>query len=353
MINSEIIEEILNQAVFAPSGDNSQPWHFKIKADELYIFNIPDKDLPFYNYKQCGSFVAHGALLENIVILASRYGLDTDINLFPQGPQNEMVAIIRFEVAQVGDSNKLADLINKRVTNRRPYNVTPISVENKQKILNIQLPPGIEVKFIDDVDKIKKISNASVVNEETVLTTKFIHNFFFKHVVWSESDERVKRSGLFVKTLEMPKPQEIAFRLASHWPIMCIANLFGITKKIASDNAKLFQASPAFIAFLSKNDNSVDFINIGRAMQRVWLICTREGIYAHPVTGVLFLYQRVKAKEARGINENKIEKIEKSYKIISSECGAEGNNILFLLRIGKATVPSATSSRLKPVIIIN
>jgi hypothetical protein len=63
------IKEILELAVNAPSGHNSQPWRFVIQDNTIQIFNIPDKDKTLFNWKQKGSLTAHGTLIENIVNL--------------------------------------------------------------------------------------------------------------------------------------------------------------------------------------------------------------------------------------------------------------------------------------------
>ena len=62
------IKKILEAAVHAPSGENCQPWRFEIRGDEIGVFNLPKKDQSLYNEGQMASYVAHGALIENILI---------------------------------------------------------------------------------------------------------------------------------------------------------------------------------------------------------------------------------------------------------------------------------------------
>src|SRR3989344_3946164 len=90
------IKEILSLAVNAPSGHNSQPWKFVVKEDSLQIFNVPDKDKTIFNWNQKGSLTAHGALIENIVILASEKGFEASVTLFPEGQESNLVAEINF-----------------------------------------------------------------------------------------------------------------------------------------------------------------------------------------------------------------------------------------------------------------
>ena len=76
----QVIEEILNLAVWAPSGDNCQPWRFEATDNKINIFNVPHKDQALYNFRQSGSLVAHGALVENILIII--FWLDIHVNSF-------------------------------------------------------------------------------------------------------------------------------------------------------------------------------------------------------------------------------------------------------------------------------
>jgi len=80
----EDIKKILEAAVHAPSGENCQPWRFEIRDGEIRIFNLPERDQSLYNYGQMASYVAHGALIENILIASSAFGYRARTNLFPQ-----------------------------------------------------------------------------------------------------------------------------------------------------------------------------------------------------------------------------------------------------------------------------
>ena len=94
-MKKEIILNILKAAVRAPSGDNSQPWRFEVSNNNnIKIYNLPEKDNPIFNYKQRGSHIAHGALIENIIIAAKENGMNVKVNLFPQGTSSDFIAEI-------------------------------------------------------------------------------------------------------------------------------------------------------------------------------------------------------------------------------------------------------------------
>ena len=195
------------------------------------------------------------------------------------------------------------------------------------------------------------MGKASSVNEKTVLITKQLHRVFFDHLVWTKEEELEKRAGLFVKTLELPAPQQVAFKWASHWWFVNFANKFGLYKMIARDGAKLIASSPFLISTVMNNNTKESFVLSGRLMQRVCLKLTQMGHSTHPVTGVLFLYQRVLGKDTKGLSSKQVKDIDEAYKKIAEICGVDNDGLVtLLLRTGDGGSPSDISSRLEPKI---
>ena len=64
----EEIKEVINLGILAPSGENCQPWRFKIEGDILSVYLIPERDDSLYSWGQRASLLANGALIENLAI---------------------------------------------------------------------------------------------------------------------------------------------------------------------------------------------------------------------------------------------------------------------------------------------
>lgn len=349
---SEDIKKILSHAVWAPSGDNSQPWRFGLKENTLKIYNLPDKDLPFYNFEQRGSHVAHGALIENIDIASSGFGYSPSVNLFPNTGEQNLVATITFEKSGRA-KDPLFDFIKLRHTNRKFYKndkLTPEAIkEIKDSVQNI---PGVELRLTEDPEQKKIIGKASADNEKIVLYTEHLHQPFFNHVVWTEKQEQLQKHGLYFKTLELPGPKGVIFKMASDWKKMKILQKIGLPKLIVADNAKLYSTGGAIAIIVTKNNTPADFIATGRAMQRAWLTVTKLKLQAHPVTGILFLMQRVFVNQTEGLTAEQVELVKTSYKEIEKSFGVSEGFITFLIRIGEASEPTATCSRMDPEIAV-
>lgn len=350
-IERDKIVEILRFGVCAPSGDNSQPWKFFIEGNSVSIFNLPEKDNLYYNFRQNGSMVAHGGLIENILISSSAMGYSVRLELFPDQTKPDLISRITFEESQSKDE-PLFPFIKKRATNRKLYkNNQLLTQDQRQELMNSASNMGGELRLIEDKDKMKIIGEAVSVNEIVALETKKLHNIFFGDIVWSEEDELEKKSGLFIKTLELPLPIQLLFRILKKWPVTNFLNKMGFARLAAKGNAGIYSSGSALGVVVMKGNGAVDFINAGRIMQRTWLNATKLGLSLQPVTGILFLMQRVLANSVQDLDSRHLEILNKSFNKIKNEFDITSETMAMLFRIGYGGSPSARSSRKEPDIM--
>lgn len=346
----ETIKKILDTAVCAPSGDNLQPWQFGIDKDQLYIFNVPEKDQSLFNFRQLGSYVGHGALIENIVIGAPQSGLKTNVNLFPNDIE-DLVATINF-TANPSAKDELYEYISKRSTNRKPYKDQPLNSGEHSELLTPIRELGFgEIKLVEDKGKKFELAQILAINERMIMENKSVHDFLFQHIVWTQEEELEKRSGLYVKTLEISPSQEKGFKMAGNWVFVQFLNKFGFSKKFASQNVNLYNSSAAIGAIVMPDNSNASFVLAGRAMQRLWLKATKLGLSIQPITAVLFLKQRVLGGATNELSSSQIDLIEKGYKRMSELFEISSKTICMVFRIGQADKPTANSSRLPPSIL--
>jgi nitroreductase len=117
----EAISKIIEAGIRAPSGDNCQPWRFEVKDNRISIYNIPDRDNSLYSWGQRASYIAHGALIENMTIAAAHLGYAAKIKLFPESRDPNLVARLTLEQPAPPEEGALYEAIFARATNRKPY----------------------------------------------------------------------------------------------------------------------------------------------------------------------------------------------------------------------------------------
>lgn len=349
LMNKEDIKKILEAAVHAPSGDNSQPWRFRVADNRITIYNIPERDTTLYNFRERGSLVAHGALIENIVIAASHLGYRALPILFPESDRQEIVAAIRLEKT-APRTEPLFQAMRERASNRKPYDPMPPTDAEREILVAAARDPGGEIRLVEDTKSKKVIAQAISLNERILFENKALHTSFFQNIVWTSAEERRKKRGLYLNTLELPPPAQVAFRLFRFWPALKFFNMFGLSRQVAHTNATLYESSGAIGAILMPDESPENFIRAGSILQRVWLTATTLGLSMQALAGLLYLAQRVRGEDAAMFRAEDKERIMCAYKIIESSFDAHGRRIMMLFRIGRGKKSSARSSRLPPEI---
>jgi len=344
----EKVGQLLTRAVTAPSGDNSQPWWFHWDGDVLEVNLVFGKDNQILNFRQSGTYVALGALLENIVILASKEKLSPELDILPKGAGLELVARLKF-IPTSSAQDSLADFVSLRATNRKPYKKTPVEENVVNDILASSAEVGGgEVVIITDSSGIKKAASASSTMERIALETEDIHRLFFSNMIWSTEDAKKGGMGLPIATTELPYPIQLLFRAIRRWSVTRVLNKLGLSVLAAKANAQTYASTPSMGIITIAQCSSMEYILAGRVLERVWVKATKHGLALHPVTGVLFLAQRVLNNEVGVFHQEHIPLIMRAYETIAGVFSSQERMPALLFRLGYADAPSANTFRRPP-----
>jgi hypothetical protein len=342
--------QLLQTAVFAPSGDNLQPWKFELNGNVLSVLVAPEKDPTLYNYKQRAAYISHGALIQNISICANQAGLNAEIKYFPERSNPLLTAKIAFSPGQP-QADPLYEFISKRHTNRKPYSDQILISDQKQNLLEtIQNP--VQVVLIEHADEKTKAAEALCQGDRMIFENKTIHDFLFGHIRWNDAEVMQTKDGFNFKAMELAPPQRAAFRLFRSWPIMKFFNKLGFPKIAVKSNLPLYSKVSALVGFLIPDYEPLTFIRLGESLQKFWLTAASMGLSAHPLTGVPLLYQKIAEHNAKELSAEQIKIIQGSYGMLAGLLGATETIIGFFLRLGFAEAPTGTSPRQPPQIKI-
>ncbi|PIR82245.1 hypothetical protein COU20_03760 [Candidatus Kaiserbacteria bacterium CG10_big_fil_rev_8_21_14_0_10_59_10] len=339
----EIIQKIVQEAIWAPSGDNSQPWTFRLEGSDLFITANPEKDHPILNVDGRGTLIATGALLENIAIAAQEFCCRA--SMVP----TENAAVIRVSFAEDGEpGHPLYRAIRDRHTNRGPYVHAPLQADEIAALSEIR-EKHCRTVVVTDAALVSAISEAASIMEETALRTRKLHSLFFKSLIWSSVAASKGEPGLYIKATELPPPIQLLFKLIRHWPIMRALNTVGFSKLAAKSNAAVYATSAACVATILDRVEPVDFIYAGRCMQRAWLELTNRDLSAQPLAGLLYLAEYLSRTSDPDIPADLRERVFASRHTLLNIFGAGTNeSIAMILRVGKAKRPATARARRRP-----
>lgn len=345
------ITTIIFESVNAPSGDNCQPWAFKIKGDSVCIYKKDEGNNNYLDFKSRGTLIAHGALIENIAIVAAKYKYLADIKLFPDEKDENFVSKISF----IKDDSVLSDdglytAIQKRSTNRKIYKNQPLKDEHRKSVLESVGNTKVLTHLIETEEQKRSLFTATTQMEKIALQNQSLHALFFGSIVWTKKEEQSKKKGLFLKTMELPPPIEFFFKFLRYWPVAKALSAINFSEKVSQGNADGYQSSSGALMFSIKDLKPESFIETGRVMERVWLQATSLGVAVQPLAGVLYVYQRLaEEKNIDGIlTKDESFLIEQTYSRMISLIGSDQGFITMILRVGYAESPKASSSKKSP-----
>jgi hypothetical protein len=338
--------EVLRDACRAPSGDNAQPWRFRVSGETVRIINAAEKDTSLFNWRQRTNHVALGACIENLTISAESRGFRADTKLFPDPTDHFIVA----EVTLTPDPsahNELAPYIAIRASNRKKYKPEPIEGAKLDALARLGGKEG-RVVFVADRAGVNNLARIVSAGEKLALENKGIHDFLFSHVTWSKEEDAAKH-GFLIDTFEFTPPQRAAFKLFRNWNILKLFLPLGISKMIAKDMEKVHATSAAFGAIIAPEGSDEAFIRAGQLLERLWLTAASLGLSMQGVTAVGFLGATVLAHEAPGLAPEHQELLRVRYAELAKAFDVSAQeSICFTFRIGYAEPPTALTTRLAP-----
>jgi len=345
--------KIIQLAIRAPSGDNTQPWRFRVSENTIEIYNAPERaGASLYDFKQNPSLVALGAVIENMVIAAPHFGYDTNVKLFPSPDDKLHVANIRLSPLGGPYDDPFFQCIDKRAARRGKYTAGSLSPEQVEYIKNVseEIKDDVRIELIEDKERKKLLARAIVLHDRVLFHNRSMHDFLFKHIRWTKRAEREKKDGIYAGALGLTPFQYIGMFFLKIPFVSWLLSRTRIIKLALIQNAGVYESSSGIGAIIIKKGEKGNFVRAGRALESIWLYATKMDLAMQPL-GFVFLFQRLSAGEVSGFSAMEQRLLKKScmkiYEVIPTE---ENETIAMMFRIGKGTRPPFHSARMEPEI---
>lgn len=343
------IRQVIATASWAPSGDNTQPWYFEFKGDTVRVHLIPDLDNPVLNFKLSGTYIAHGALIENLLLAAPLFELSAQMQLLPEGEDSHCTAEITFRDG-AETSSPLAQVIRERHTNRKRYSTRAIGRNVLMELCDAaQGVSDTACSFIDDKSEIQTVAHASALMEQVALETPKLRELFLGDILWNSEDNKKGIPGLYIKSMELPLPAQLLFKRLRNATFATMMNRLGFSRAARKINGRLYASSSALGLISMTEESPRAYLGVGRATQRVWLSATNNQLAFQPVTGILFLARSVENGSAEELLPEHLTAIKEASTQIRSAFSLKEEKISgMMFRIGYASAVTARSFRHAP-----
>lgn len=151
-------------AVLAPSSHNSQPWVFRFKGNQIFVYRNKKKELKIGDPENAFQFISIGCAIQNIKIAADFYQIPLTIKYFPETDNDSLVAVIElqkdFGLCRNIKEHLIFNILN-RSTNRAKHKEEPIPEEFLEKIKQYIPYNDLSLSLFFDLNSKKKLGEIS------------------------------------------------------------------------------------------------------------------------------------------------------------------------------------------------
>ena len=278
------LEEILEAARWAPSGDNSQPWRFeRLDDDTVRIHLATEAGTNPYEYRNGEpSLLSGGMLLENLRIAASAQGRRLEWSV--EGGSDPYSIIARMPVSPGVATDRLHSVLALRSVDRRPYLSRPLRT-NERAALEAAAGPDLQVSWHEDRGARLRMARLGALATDIRLRAQEAFAVHQKVIDWAPGHSA---TGMPASTIGLDRATLRIMRWAmAHWPRMHGMNrLSGTWTAAAQLDLRPALGSAAFFTLApvgtDEGDRVARLLRLGGAVQRFWLTATRLGLAMQP-----------------------------------------------------------------------
>ena len=345
-----VLEQILDLARWAPSGDNTQPWRFQVLGPRhVVVHGFDTREHCVYDLDGHPSQLSLGALLESMAIAASSHGLRMAATRRAGLRDTEPTFDVRFEPVTPLAADALFAQLRRRSVQRRPLSTRPLTAAEKAALAGA-LPDGYQVLWLEGFGPRWASARLMFNNAKLRLTMPEAHRVHRDVIEWRArfSDDRIPDQALGIDPLTA--------RLM-RWVMRSWSRVEFFNRYLAGTWAPRLQmdllpglacaAHFVLLADAGRGPHSVDdYVAAGRAMQRFWLTATALGLQLQPELTPLIFARYVRERRvfsgARGMRELAHGLAQQTEALLGR---SNAERAVFMGRIGAGPAPAARSLR--------
>ncbi len=280
------VAAVAHAANLAPSGGNSQPWRFEADDGELAIL-VDRQRTSTLDVGHRGSYVAIGAALLNARAAAAAQGRLGPVRLFPDGPQGDRVAVLRFGRGEDRDLAALYPLVVERCANRRRGDHAPIDPATATSLGREVRAEGGTLHLVTDRRRLDELAEVLGESERIRFLTPWLHAEMVGELRWPGTDP-IDR-GIDVRTLELAPADLATLAVARRSDVMAHLADWNAGGALGDHARRAVTTSSALAVVTVGGAEPADFVAGGSAVERMWLVAHHAGLAVQPVSPV-FIY---------------------------------------------------------------
>ena len=346
---TSVVEQILDQARWAPSGDNAQPWRFELFDEQRFVIHGRDtRDHCIYDLDGSSSQLALGALIETAAIAASRHGLALQVTRRTGMPDHLPTFDALLSADATVSPSPLLSAIPQRSVQRRAVSMRALSAQD-QLALASAVSPGYTLRWFHSAAQ--RLKWAALLWSNAGLRLRLPEAFETHRCViaWDSrfSKDRIPDQALGADALTtrlmrgaMANWQRVAFM--NRWMLGTVA------PRLAMDlwPALACAAHVALVAHEPLQGMDAQVAG-GRAVQRFWLTAASLGLQHQPAATPLVFARYLRNGQAFTGNAKLRQQTCQMATRLDTLLGRQTSQTVWLGRIGYGGAAASRSVRLE------
>jgi nitroreductase len=252
-------------AVLAPSIHNSQPWQFLLLPDRVEVHSDPSRRLPAVDPQARAMHISLGAAVLNLRLAVEHSGWLTYTELLPNPHDRRHVATVRaVERRSPGrDDEELYEAIPQRRTNRSPFDDVQPPADALRALTAASAAEGAVLRFPDPDECEFMLYLARTADDRR------------RH------DPAYRRELLNWTTDDPYRDDGIPLSAVGPWSEVGATLLRDLApeREIPGRTAVRFEREPTVaVLTVQGQDEALQWLRAGQAMERVLLEATRRGL---------------------------------------------------------------------------
>lgn len=343
-VTKEVAQFLIEAASWATSGDNSQPWLFSWDGQILQVSIDPNRCGFSYDLNDESILIAIGAAIENIKIAASLYSLEAHWKIDQSYPASSRIAQLHFTPNRSVQPDELASEIKKRCVNRNIYKNKPIPRQLSDELAACVAVDGVNLHIFHGRCSNLGWANTIFKADRLIFEHQAMHQDLVK---WTRGRKQGScTDGMPIESLGLNPVEKLLFPIFLNWSLVKRLNLFGLSRITALKSWRWIMSSSALVVFTIKQNDPIQYLKLGGAVQRFWLKLTQKEIAAQPMCAWLFLVNHLRLTDANTFSARH-QKVIKSIDRFSSSQLPNNEIPAMCLRIGLAAPPKGCTTRRK------
>lgn len=275
---------LVQWAVLAPSGHNTQPWVFRIEDGTLDLYADRTRALPVVDPDHRELIISCGAALFHFWLALRHFGYAGDVEMQPEIGNVDLLARVR--LGEVRPSTTEEELLfaqmRHRRTHRGPFDPGPLP---PRLIAALQAAAAEEGAWLHVLEGPEIRSRVAALISEGDRRQWSDPAFRRELAAWTLPNHSQRRDGIPGYALGMPDIASLAAPL--------ILRTFDLGHGRAARDQELALGSPVLAVLGTEEDDALAWLEAGEALARVLLRACRDGVWAS------FLNQSIEVPQLR------------------------------------------------------